>query len=162
MKFRSRGAGATEAFGATLSGALRPGDVVVLAGDLGAGKTTLTRGIVRGLGLADRVTSPTFALVHHYDDGPVAVVHVDAWRLDGAAALEDLGVEDVLDGAVITVVEWGERVSSALPAERCTIELHLGASNDERVVEITPAGRTWQARRDAVERAAATSLDAGG
>lgn len=159
MKYRSASATATAAFGAALAEALQPGDVVVLCGDLGAGKTALTGGIARGLGLADRVTSPTFALVHRYDDGPVVVAHVDAWRLDSAAALEDLGLEDVLDVGVITVVEWGDIVTGALPAERCTITLALGRALEDRIITIELRGEPWQVRAPAIDSAASRTLD---
>jgi tRNA threonylcarbamoyladenosine biosynthesis protein TsaE len=120
---RSRGADDTLAIGAALGRLLLPGDVVVLSGTLGAGKTTLTQGIARGLGIDDYVTSPTFTLVNEYRprfSGP-ALYHVDLYRTSGAAEAFDLGLDEYLGladlPAGVAVLEWAERAPDALPAE---------------------------------------------
>jgi tRNA threonylcarbamoyladenosine biosynthesis protein TsaE len=103
----------TEAAGEQFGRGLRQGDLVLLAGDLGAGKTTFVRGVARGAGSPAHVASPTFQLVRVYS-GPVQIAHVDLYRLDNGAELIDLGLEELLDqGAVI--VEWGDRLEGDAP-----------------------------------------------
>jgi len=150
MRATSASPEATRRFGRQLGALLAPGDVLVLIGDLGAGKTLLVQSMATGLGITERVTSPTFALVHHYDDGRVPVVHIDAWRLDSADDLIDLGVEAILDDDRVTIVEWGDRVTAALPAERLELTLTHGDSSEERHVQFDAIGRRWDARRDAL------------
>lgn len=102
----------TEAAGEQFGKELRQGDLVLLAGDLGAGKTTFVRGVVRGSGSPAHVASPTFQLVRVYS-GPVQIAHVDLYRLEAGAELVDLGLEELLDqGAVL--VEWGDRLEASL------------------------------------------------
>jgi tRNA threonylcarbamoyladenosine biosynthesis protein TsaE len=136
----------THDLGRRLAGVLRAGDLVILTGDLGAGKTTLTRGIGAGLGVRGDVTSPTFVIarVHRaLGDGP-ELVHVDAYRLGGAAELDDLDLDTDLDLAV-TVVEWGEGLAETLADDRLDIAItrdSTGAS-ETRQVSVTPVGARW-------------------
>jgi tRNA threonylcarbamoyladenosine biosynthesis protein TsaE len=125
----SHGPEATEALGRELGSALRPGDVVALHGELGSGKTCLVRGIARGLGVEQDVTSPTFTLMHTYA-GRAPVYHLDAWmQTRGEAFLADGGAE-WLTGAGVALVEWAERVADWLPAARWSVELaHAGAED---------------------------------
>jgi len=105
---------ATRGFGAALAGVLRPGDVVTLSGPLGAGKTTLARAVLRALGEAGEVPSPTFALVQPYDDLRLQVWHADLYRLDDASELRELGLDEILAvGALL--VEWPSRAPDAWP-----------------------------------------------
>lgn len=104
----------TEAIGQALSGHLQPGDVVAFRGDLGAGKTAFTRGLARGLGISEPVTSPTYTIVNEYLSGRLPLFHFDMYRLSGADALFDLGWEDYLDRGGICAVEWSENVAEAL------------------------------------------------
>ncbi len=99
---------ATEAVGARLAACLQGGDVVLLSGELGAGKTVFVRGLIRGLGSDAHVSSPTFVLIHEYA-GPCPVAHIDLYRLGGAGDAEEIGLRDYLEGQFITVVEWPER-----------------------------------------------------
>jgi len=101
----------TEAAGARLAGRLRSGDLVLLQGPLGAGKTTFVRGLARGLGSRAHVMSPTFQLVRIYE-GPLQLAHVDLYRLEPGAPLADLGLEELLEAGAV-VVEWGERLPAA-------------------------------------------------
>jgi tRNA threonylcarbamoyladenosine biosynthesis protein TsaE len=110
---RLEGAGSTEAFGARLAAALRPGDVVALYGHLGAGKTTLARGILRGLGFEGEVASPTFPIVQPYEELPLPIWHVDLYRVENPSELEELALGDALDGGAL-LVEWPERLGDAL------------------------------------------------
>jgi tRNA threonylcarbamoyladenosine biosynthesis protein TsaE len=140
------------ALGARLAGDLRAGDVVVLSGELGAGKTTFTQGLGAGLGVRGDVTSPTFVIsrVHpSLGDGP-PLVHVDAYRLGGVAELDDLDLDTSLDEAV-TVVEWGEGIAEGLADDRVEVRIERSLADDAgeageldpRRVRIAPVGRRW-------------------
>ena len=111
-------------FGARLAGELKPGDVMGLYGELGSGKTTLVRGITRGLGVNERyaVTSPTFVLMNIYP-GRVPVYHFDLYRLSGAVDLYDLGFEEYFYGKGVSVVEWAEKAEALLPDSAIRLEL---------------------------------------
>ncbi len=146
-------ADATRAFGAALAGALRPGDLVVLTGDLGAGKTTLTQGLGTGLGVRGQVASPTFiiARVHPSLTGGPALVHVDAYRLGSMEELDALDLDASLEDSV-TVVEWGEGLVEALAADRLEITLRRprgGTPDPEdpsagaRDVDVRAVGPRW-------------------
>jgi tRNA threonylcarbamoyladenosine biosynthesis protein TsaE len=148
---RTASVDATRALGAALAPLARPGDVVVLAGDLGAGKTAFTQGFARGLGVDDVVTSPTFTLVRTYA-GRLPLHHLDVYRLAHLQEAEDLGVAEMVDGAV-TLVEWGDAVRSVLPADRLEIELTFGDGDDDRRVDLAPVGKTWIERRAALAAA---------
>nr|WP_243755027.1 tRNA (adenosine(37)-N6)-threonylcarbamoyltransferase complex ATPase subunit type 1 TsaE [Dermacoccus sp. NHGro5] len=134
-------ADATTAFGAALAGVLRAGDVVVMTGDLGAGKTTMTRGLGAALNVRGDVTSPTFVIAREHPslgDGP-ALVHVDAYRLGGFGELDDLDLDTSVDDAV-TVVEWGAGMAEGLSEDR----LHLTLTGlDDRTVTVETAGPRW-------------------
>lgn len=106
----------TIAFGAELAAGLEAGDCLALVGDLGAGKTHFTKGVVAGLGCDRAVTSPTFTLVHEYLGGRLPVFHFDFYRLESAAELLDIGWDDYLDAGGITIVEWADKFPDLLPA----------------------------------------------
>lgn len=140
---------ATLALGRALGNRLRAGDLVILSGSLGAGKTTLTKGIAAGMGVAGRVTSPTFVIarVHRPDPdtpGRVPLVHVDAYRLAGPVELDDLDLDTDLDAAAV-VVEWGEGVAEQLSSEHLIVEL-ARLPDDTRTAALIPVGDSWQAR----------------
>ena len=129
----------TEAFAANFARILKPGAVVALFGDLGAGKTAFVRGLAAGLGYTDRVTSPTFNLVHEYDSAP-KLHHYDLYRLNGVEDLEELGYYDALDGGGILALEWSERVEGALPPGHIRVTLvRDGTHNDKRTITIGEA-----------------------
>jgi tRNA threonylcarbamoyladenosine biosynthesis protein TsaE len=128
---------------------LRPGDVVALSGDLGVGKTVFAKGIARGLGVVDEVVSPTFTLVREYD-AAVPLVHVDVYRLDHFQELYDVGFDELVGGASVTVVEWGDRVGAMLPVERLEVRMVHGDREDDRLLTFEAAGRTWAVRSDAL------------
>jgi tRNA threonylcarbamoyladenosine biosynthesis protein TsaE len=142
----------THALGQRLGGLLRAGDVVVLDGDLGTGKTVVAKGIAVALGVTDPVLSPTFTVVREYDASP-PLVHVDVYRLDHLQELHDLGFDDLVGGDAVTVVEWGERVSAALPADRLRIHLAPGDEDDDREVSVEASGTTWVARVESLASA---------
>ncbi len=123
----------TEAAGDELGRRLRPGDLVLLRGELGAGKTTFVRGIARGIGSAAPVASPTFQLVRIYP-GRVQLAHVDLYRLEQGDDLRDLGLDELLDAGAV-VVEWGDRINKTVGADAAMISIeHLGG--DRRLIRI--------------------------
>lgn len=145
MKLVVPTAEAMRELGARLAAFLRPGDLVVLSGDLGAGKTTLTQGIGEGLGVRGPITSPTFVIarVHPSLSGGPALVHADAYRLGGFAELDDLDLDASLEESV-TVVEWGEGLAEGLAEDR--LEIFIGrddAVTEARVLSVTGIGDRW-------------------
>lgn len=131
------------ALGASLASVSRPGDLIVLTGPLGAGKTVLAQGVGHGLGVRERVTSPTFVIAHVHRDGRVPFVHVDAYRLSSVAEVDDLDLDASLDESV-TVVEWGHGLVESLSESwlEVRIERH---DDDTRTVALEPHG-DWAGR----------------
>jgi tRNA threonylcarbamoyladenosine biosynthesis protein TsaE len=136
MTYTTHSAAETRALAAEIGATLRRGDVVVLNGELGAGKTTFVKGLADGLGVVDAVTSPTFTIVQHYE-GRVPVAHVDVYRLDRLQELHDLGFEELLDDGV-TIIEWGDAVAPLLPRNRLEVRLTMGDDLETRTIEIAP------------------------
>lgn len=124
---------ATRAAGQALAPLVAPGDVIVLSGDLGAGKTQLTKGLAAGLGVAEPVTSPTFniLLVH---EGRIPLYHLDLYRLEHAYELEDLDYFATLEGDGVAVVEWGDRFAEAAPAQGLAVSILIEGDNERRIV----------------------------
>ncbi len=146
-----KGEGQTETLGRALGALLRAGDVLALLGDLGSGKTTLTRGIARGLGIDERyyITSPTFTLVNEYP-GTLTLYHVDLYRLRGGLDTMELGLDDCFESGGVAVVEWAERLSeTALPEIAVRIRIDIVDETDRRfeMHPVGPAGaerlRSW-------------------
>jgi tRNA threonylcarbamoyladenosine biosynthesis protein TsaE len=158
LTLTSSGPDDTRALAAALASLLRAGDVVALAGELGAGKTCFVQGAVRGLGVEARVTSPTFVLVRHYQ-GRLPVVHCDVYRLDRLQDVHDLG-DDVLAPDVVTFLEWADAVQPLLPEDRLEVVIRLPtdgvsgalpgteapADDEPREVIVRACGPTWERR----------------
>jgi tRNA threonylcarbamoyladenosine biosynthesis protein TsaE len=137
----------THALGVALGGRLRAGDLVILSGALGAGKTALTKGIAEGMGVTGLVASPTFVLarVHHPSaPGGTTLVHVDAYRLGGALELDDLDLDTDLTAAAV-VIEWGEGIAEQLADDRLTVDL-TRLPDDRRTAVLTGVGAGWDHR----------------
>jgi tRNA threonylcarbamoyladenosine biosynthesis protein TsaE len=130
--FRTASEEETIALGERIARELPRRAVVLLIGDLGAGKTTLAKGIVKGLGAGepDDVSSPTFTLIHEYG---TRVYHIDLYRLDRAAEAAALGIEELFDKDAVVLIEWGERFPELLPVERIEIRLEQGEGDDRRI-----------------------------
>jgi tRNA threonylcarbamoyladenosine biosynthesis protein TsaE len=130
----------TSELGRVLAQKLPSRGVVLLIGDLGAGKTTLAKGIIEGLGVAtaDEVTSPTYTLVHEYGD-PVRVYHIDLYRLDTEDEVRAIGFDDLLESNALLLIEWGERFPALLPPNRVEIKLEAD-EEDGRTVNIESVG----------------------
>lgn len=150
----------TRAVGAALAGLLVVGDVLVLAGDLGAGKTVLAQGIGAGLGVAEPVVSPTFTIMREYE-GRIRLHHLDVYRFDRLQEAIDLGLDERFDEAV-TVIEWGDGVRAVLPADRLEITLAVlppdEADDDTRRLTMDAVGATWSARVDALRGALSAAV----
>ena len=133
QQIEARGVEETVEFGERLAHQLRPGDVIALSGDLGAGKTALVKGIARGLGIAQDVTSPTFTLVHEYAGGRLPLFHVDLYRLDNVDQALAIGIEDYLGGPGVTAIEWAEKIESLLPSHSTRIRINTLNENARRI-----------------------------
>lgn len=152
----------TQALAAALSVEMHVGDLIVLAGDLGAGKTCFTQGLGAGLGITDRMTSPTFTLINRYDQGRIELNHLDVYRLDDIAETLDLDLPELLEVG-LTVIEWGEEITEVLPVDHLTIRLRYPdldegdgtSADDDRVIEIEAGGPSWDARLPALAEAIA-------
>ena len=136
----------THALGVALAESLRPGDLVVLVGPLGAGKTALTQGIGRGLGVGEPVTSPTFVIARVHSGGRVPLVHVDAYRLQSVADVDDLDL-DASAAESVTVVEWGQGLVEQLADEHLEVRLDR-RDDDVRTAQLIPHGPGWTDRLD--------------
>ena len=126
----------TRALGRRLADQLRPGDTVLLRGDLGSGKSELTRGLAAGLGVRETVTSPSFTILNVYESGRVPLYHFDWYRLESAEELYELGMEEYLGGDGVALVEWPEMCEDAVPEGCMNIRLTAMGEND-RKIEIT-------------------------
>ena len=129
----------TRAFGARLAERLRPGDTLMLYGDLGAGKSELARGIARGLGVTGPVGSPSFTILNVYDEGRLPLYHFDWYRLESEEELYELGMEEYLGGDGVAVVEWPERCPAAIPEKRLDITL-IPQPDGSRLIRLEPQG----------------------
>ena len=138
-------ADATRALGRALAGVLSPGDLVVLSGPLGAGKTVLVQGIGAGLGVTGPVVSPTFVIARVHRGGRVPLVHVDAYRLGSVAEVDDLDLDAAVEESV-TAVEWGDGLVEQLDDAHLTVRLSRPEDEERRSAELIAAGGSWSRR----------------
>lgn len=138
----------TEKFGIFLGENLKPGDVVCLNGDLGAGKTTLTKSIAKGLGIDDYVTSPTFTIVNEYY-GKTDLYHIDTYRLDDKIDVDYLGFDEYFYSDGVTIVEWAEKIRDALPEEY--MEINIKSHDDKRYLEINYLGNRFDKLKEKLD-----------
>lgn len=136
MTYRTQSAAETEALGEKLARRLQGGEVIAFTGDLGAGKTAFTRGLARGLGITDRVTSPTFTIVNEYEGGRLPLFHFDMYRLSCSDELYDIGWEDYLARGGVCAVEWSEIVEDALESDTIRVDIK-NQGGDSRSITIT-------------------------
>jgi tRNA threonylcarbamoyladenosine biosynthesis protein TsaE len=130
----STSAAQTRAIATELAHGLASGSVVILTGDLGAGKTEFVKGLAKGLGIDDSVTSPTFTLVHEYRGNQVTLYHLDLYRLNSEKELDEIGFDDCLSAGGICAIEWGNKYQSRLPKGYLEARLTIG-DNSERIIE---------------------------
>lgn len=144
----------TRALGCHLAAQLRPGDVLLLLGDLGAGKSELTRGIARGLGVSSPVASPSFTILNVYDEGRIPLYHFDWYRLNSAEELYEMGMDEYLGGDGVAVVEWPSRCPEAVPEKH--LEVRIDPMDDcAREIALIPRGGFRKLRLEAMENEAA-------
>lgn len=127
----------TKAFGHALAESLKPNTVVALIGDLGTGKTTLTKYIAEGLGVSETITSPTFTIVCEYHSGRLPLYHFDVYRITDAEELFEIGAEEYFDAGGVSVVEWADQVAEILPDETLCIFIEYGENEGERIYRCT-------------------------
>lgn len=144
----------TRALAAAVAELARPGDLLLLVGDLGAGKTAFTQGFGAGLGVEDQITSPTFALVQGYS-GRLNMHHLDVYRLEQIDEALDLGLSELLDDGSVTLIEWGDTIISTLPRDYLEVRVSFGEGADDRTIELHPVGSSWRARQRVLDVALA-------
>lgn len=133
--YKTNSAAETIALGEKIGGLLKGGDLIAYSGDLGAGKTTITRGISIGMGLGDEVTSPTFALVNEYRGAGLSLIHFDMYRINSSADLETTGFFDYMDEDSVLAVEWSENIAEEIPDNAIRIDIQR-VDDDTRVITI--------------------------
>ena len=138
----------TEKFGLFLGENLRPGDVVCLNGDLGAGKTTLTKSIAKGFGIDDYVTSPTFTIVNEYY-GKIDLYHIDTYRLDDMVDVDYHGFDEYFYSDGVTIVEWAEKIRDALPEEY--MEINIKSKDEKRDLDINYVGNRFDELKEKLD-----------
>jgi tRNA threonylcarbamoyladenosine biosynthesis protein TsaE len=151
LTLRTESAEATKAVAALIAARSQRGDLLLLVGDLGAGKTTFAQGFAAGLGIKETVTSPTFTLARTYP-GPLPMNHVDVYRLDRMSEVSDLALGELMDSGGVTLIEWGDAILAALPAVYLEVRLELGEGVDERTIAMRAVGQAWQTRMVSLER----------
>ena len=132
---RLDGEAATKEYGYRLAEEAVPGQVIALIGDLGAGKTTLTKYIAEGLGVTEHVQSPTFTIVREYHSGRMPLYHFDVYRIDDSEEMYEIGYEEYFYGDGLCVVEWADKIEDLLPEDAKVIRLAYGGAEEERIVE---------------------------
>ena len=131
----SRSAAQTKRLGACLAQLLAPGDLILLQGPFGAGKTVFTQGIAAGLGIKEPVTSPSFTLVNEYrHDGRLPLFHLDLYRVDSSTEALELGLDEYIEGGGVTVVEWPQRAETAFPLEHLLVRFALASNSQRRLI----------------------------
>jgi tRNA threonylcarbamoyladenosine biosynthesis protein TsaE len=144
----------TQSVASAVASLLEPGDVVLLDGDLGAGKTTFTQGLARAMGVTEAVTSPTFTLVRSYRaEGGLELLHVDVYRLELLSEVVDLGLPEYLDDGAVAVIEWGARAAGALAPDHLQVRIDMTDNEADRRLTFEASGPRWGSRLDAVAAA---------
>ena len=154
LRARTDGVDATRALAAAVAELVTPGDVLLLAGELGAGKTAFTQGFGTALGIDEQITSPTFTLARHYE-GRLTLHHLDVYRLERFSEMQDIGVAELLDTGGVMVIEWGDAIATSMPADYLEIRMTYGEADDDRELELRCVGGRWSARERSLTEALA-------
>lgn len=145
LRARTSGVQGTREVAGAVAALAAAGDVILLSGELGAGKTAFAQGFGAGLGITEPITSPTFTLARQYQ-GKLALHHLDVYRLERFAEMDDIGVSELLDGNGVVLIEWGDAVAPALPNDYLEVTLTYGEGDDDRDLELRCVGRRWSSR----------------
>ncbi|GJM39385.1 MAG: tRNA threonylcarbamoyladenosine biosynthesis protein TsaE [Acidimicrobiales bacterium] len=151
IRLRTAAPTQTRALAAALVALVDDGDLLMLVGDLGAGKTAFTQGLAAALGVTEPVTSPTFTLANRYE-GRLVVNHLDAYRIEAIEEAQDLALIELLEDGV-TLIEWGDVILPALPEDRLDVRITFGTGDDDREFVLGAVGPRWTARVDALRDA---------
>lgn len=138
--FKSQSAEQTKEFAEKLAYKLKPGNVLCMYGDLGAGKTAFVQGLAKGMGISDYVSSPTFTIVNEYD-GETPLYHFDVYRISDSLEMFDIGFDEYINGDGICVIEWAELIEDILPEDRINITITKGTLEDEREISVKFCGQ---------------------
>ncbi len=150
MSLRTTHVDETRELAAAIAGLVRPGDVVLLVGDLGAGKTAFAQGFARALDVDEQVTSPTFTLVRSYK-GRLTLHHLDVYRLEWLHEAEDLGLAELVDDGGVVLIEWGDAVTRVLPNSFLEVRFtFVDDDDDHRAIDLRPVGGPWVLRANAL------------
>lgn len=163
IRARTKSADDTRALAAELAPVVRTGDVILLSGDLGAGKTVFVQGLAHGLGVRERVTSPTFVLSRQYE-GDLPVVHLDVYRLDHLQEVIDMGIAELIDDDAVVLIEWGDIIGPTIGPDSLTVRLELPPIDDPadvRLLTFSARGERWAPRANALRRALGQWIDEG-
>ncbi|PHO06836.1 tRNA (adenosine(37)-N6)-threonylcarbamoyltransferase complex ATPase subunit type 1 TsaE [Thermoanaerobacterium thermosaccharolyticum] len=142
MSFKTKSPIETEKIGFKLGNLLKRGSIVLISGELGVGKTVLTKGIAKGMGIDDYVTSPTFMIVNEHL-GDIPLYHFDVYRIDDYTELYDIGYEEYFYGDGVCVIEWPEKIKPLIPEDNIFIRMDMGDTFDERTIEIVSNGEKY-------------------
>jgi tRNA threonylcarbamoyladenosine biosynthesis protein TsaE len=152
LAVRTRSADETNALGQRVGEVLRPGEILLLVGDLGTGKTTFVQGLASGLGFERRARSPSYTMVHEYRGGRFPLIHVDLYRCESPTEVFDLGLEELFEPPAVSAVEWGEKAFEIAGSDYLELEFSWDGDEDVRSIRFLPAGR-WQERMGDVSEA---------
>ena len=151
---RTKSADDTRELAAAMAPLVTPGDVILLAGDLGSGKTVFAQGLGRALGVERPITSPTFTLIHEYDAPGMRIMHADLYRLDRLQEVIDLGLGELVDDDAIALVEWGDLAEAAFVTNFLEVRFaYVDGEDDSRHLALRTVGQAWSARLAALQRA---------
>lgn len=152
----------TRAAAGAIAALVVAGDVLLLAGELGAGKTAFTQGFGAALGIVDRIVSPTFTIARDYLGGRLVLHHLDVYRLEHLQEASDLGLAELIDDGGVTVIEWGDAIVPVLPADYLEVQISFGEGDDDRRLALSTVGNRWSARRHRLRDALAPWADHAG
>lgn len=151
---RTKSADDTRELAAAVAPLVRAGDVLLLAGELGSGKTVFAQGLGRALGVQGPITSPTFTLLHEYESATFRIMHADLYRLDRLQEVIDLGIGELVDDEAIALVEWGDLAEAAFATDFLEVRFaYVDGEDDARTVEVRTVGNGWSARLGALQQA---------
>lgn len=153
IKLATKSPDDTRELGAVLASQVRRGDVILLSGDLGAGKTTLTQGLGRALGVDQTITSPTFTIIRSYPGHRLELHHVDLYRMDRVQEVVDLALPELVDDKGVALIEWGDLARPVLGQDLLEARFEFGEGDDDRVLNLTPVGGAWTKRVPALRAA---------